>query len=153
MSNMVVFGLGEEKYGVPIEQVREIMPCSTVTPVPGTPDYFEGFLNVRGELISLVNLRSFVRMNMAENQDDARIMILSSSEGNVQGILVDEVTSIAEISWEDLQPLKEDNAAKGFSKKLLKGVVETPHGLVVILDVEEIISEEKIEAQEIISNI
>lgn len=148
MSNIVVFGLGEQKYGIPIEQVREIMPCMQVTPVPGTPACFEGFLNVRGELISLVNLRLFIGMEGLKDLEDARILIICSQEGNVQGMLVDEVTSITEISWDDLQPMEEKTVGKGFAKDLLKGVVETPHGLVVILDVEEIMSGEKTVARE-----
>ncbi|HCD71684.1 MAG TPA: chemotaxis protein CheW, partial [Thermovirga lienii] len=59
MSSIVVFSLKDERYGVPIEKVREILPLMKVTSVPGTPHYFKGFLNVRGELISLIDLRKF----------------------------------------------------------------------------------------------
>lgn len=148
MSNMVVFGLGKEKYGIPIEQVREIMPCTKVTPVPGTPDFFEGFLNVRGELISLINLRSFIGMEEMEDREDARILVLSSQEGTVQGILVDKVSSIVEVKGNELQPLEENCVEKGFANEHLKGVVDTPNGLVVILDVERIISGDRTENQE-----
>lgn len=140
MSNIVVFGLGEEKYGVPIEQVMEIIPCSEVTPVPGTPPFFEGFLNVRGELISLINLRKYVGMDKTDNCKDSRILILCSADDKVQGVLVDEVTSIAEVTADQIQPLEENGFGKGFSKELLKGVVETSYGLVVILDIEKIVS-------------
>ncbi len=153
MSNIVVFGLGEGKYGIPIEQVREIMPCTEVTPVPGAPTFFEGFLNVRGELISLINLRRFIGMEKMENREDTRIIVLSSMENKVQGILVDEVTSIAEISLDELQPLEENIVDKGFAKELLKGVIETSQGLVVILDVDSIMSEDKTEAQEVTSGV
>jgi len=149
MSKFVIFGLAEEKYGVSIEQVREIMPCTDVTPVPGTPRFFEGFLNLRGELISLINLRLFVGMEDISQRDEASILILSSREGMVQGILVDEVTSITEISWDDLQTIEEGKDGKGFPKELLKGIVDTDFGLVVILDVERILSDKN---QENISN-
>lgn len=153
MSNIVVFGLGEQKYGVPIEQVREIMPFMQVTPVPGTPACFEGFLNVRGELISLVNLRLFIGMEALTDLEEAQILIICSEEGSVQGMLVDEVISITEISWDELQPLEEKTVGKGFDRDLLKGVVETPQGLVVILDVEEIMSGEKKAAPETVLEI
>jgi len=140
LSNIVVFGLGEGRYGIPIEQIVEIIPCCEVTPVPGTPPFFEGFLNVRGELISLIDLRRYVGMEKLSDNRNSRILILCLEDETEQGVLVDEVTSIAEVEADRIQPLEENSFGKGFPKELLKGVVETSYGLVVILDIEKIIS-------------
>jgi purine-binding chemotaxis protein CheW len=148
MSKIVIFSLGQEKYGVLIHQVREIIPCSQIAPVPGTPDYFEGFMNVRGELISIINLRTFIEMEEIAEKEESRILILSSRKGTIQGILVDEVTSIKEIEWDQLQNVEENRNNKGFPREFLKGVINTDSGLVLVLDVERMFSEEKEEKEE-----
>lgn len=148
MSSLVVFALGEERYGVPIEKVREILPTMRVTSVPGTPPYFEGFLNVRGELISLINLRKFVGMEPLEDLSMARILILSSTEGVTQGVLVDEVSNIIEIPWQELQPMEEGRDNRGIPKEFLKGLLLHDSEVVVVLDVDSLLSGGKREIQE-----
>ncbi len=141
MSSVVVFKLGDEKYGVPIEAVREIIPPSDITPVPGAPSFFEGVLNVRGELVSVISMRRFVGMEELGEDVPVKILIIASSDGTVQGLLTDDVSSIVDIPPEGIQPLDDNANDLGFSKGLLKGVVETDEGLVVIVDVEKMLSE------------
>jgi purine-binding chemotaxis protein CheW len=141
LSSIVVFRLGAENYGVPIEAVREIIPPSEVTPVPGAPGFFQGILNVRGELVSVINMRRFIGMEELDGNASAKILILASEDGSVQGLLTDDVTSIIDINAEAVQPLCEGGGETGFSKDLLKGVAETEEGLVVIVDVEKILAD------------
>lgn len=141
MSSFVVFKLGDEKYGVPIEAVREIIPPSDITPVPGAPAFFEGVLNVRGELVSVISMRRFVGMEDFAEDVPGKILIISATDGTVQGMLTDEVSSIVDIPTEGIQPLDESADQLGFSKGLLKGVAETDEGLVVIVDVEKMLTE------------
>lgn len=148
MDNIVVFRLASQKYGVPIETVREIIPCSDITPAPGTPSYFEGFLNVRGELISVTNLNRFIGITDPVDLKTARILILTSAGGVSRGVLTDDVTSIASFSPEDLQPVKDGKNRTGFSRELLKGVADTGQELVVILDVEKLLSGDKDKTEE-----
>jgi purine-binding chemotaxis protein CheW len=138
---VVVFKLGEEKYGVPIESVREIIPPSDITPVPGAPSFFEGILNVRGELVSVISMRRFVGMEDFGEDVPGKILIISATDGTVQGLLTDEVSSIVDIPSEGIQPLDDSADQLGFSKGLLKGVAETSEGLVVIVDVEKMLTE------------
>lgn len=141
MSSVVVFRLGAENYGVPIEAVREIIPPSEVTPVPGAPGFFEGILNVRGELVSVINMRRFAGMEELDDGSSAKILILASEDGSVQGLLTDDVASIVDVPAEAVQSLGEDGGNVGFSKDILKGVAETEEGLVVMVDVEKVLSD------------
>ncbi|GAB6280846.1 MAG: chemotaxis protein CheW [Thermovirga sp.] len=147
MDSIVVFRLAAQKYGVPIETVREIIPCSDITPAPGTPSFFEGFLNVRGELISVTNLNRFIGISEPVDPKTARILILTTAEGVSRGVLTDDVTSIASFSPEDLQPVKDGKNRAGFSRELLKGVADTGQELVVILDVEKLLSGDQTEEE------
>jgi len=148
MSSIVVFSLKDERYGVPIEKVREILPLMKVTSVPGTPHYFKGFLNVRGELISLIDLRKFAGMEELDDLSMARILILSSDDGVTQGIMVDEVSNIVELPWQDLQPIDEGKGSCGIPKEFLKGILIDGSEIIVVLDVDSLLSGEKKEPRE-----
>jgi purine-binding chemotaxis protein CheW len=147
LSSIVVFSLGEQKYGVPIEMVREIIPYSEITPVPGTPPFFEGFMNVRGELVSVTNLRQFIGMETPDDQSRFKILILTSMEGSSRGIMADDVTAIVDFSMEDLQPAEAGKKDEGFSKEVLRGVADVDGDLVVVLDVDKLLAGERKEEE------
>jgi purine-binding chemotaxis protein CheW len=147
LSSIVVFSLGEQKYGVPIEMVREIIPYSEITPVPGTPPFFEGFMNVRGELVSVTNLRQFIGMETPHDQSRFKILILTSMEGSSRGIMADDVTAIVDFSMEDLQPAEAGKKDEGFSKEVLRGVADVDGDLVVVLDVDKLLAGERKEEE------
>lgn len=149
MSSIVVFSLGEQKYGVPIEMVREIIPYSEITPVPGTPSFFEGFMNVRGELVSVTNLRQFIGMETPDDQSRFKILILTSMEGSSRGIMADDVTAIVDFSVEDLQPAEDGKKGEGFPKEVLRGVADVEGDLVVVLDVDKLLAEERKEEEKL----
>jgi purine-binding chemotaxis protein CheW len=149
LSSIVVFSLGEQKYGVPIEMVREIIPYSEITPVPGTPPFFEGFMNVRGELVSVTNLRQFIGMETPDDQSRFKILILTSMEGSSRGIMADDVTAIVDFSMEDLQPAEDGKKGEGFPKEVLRGVADVDGDLVVVLDVDKLLAEERKEEEKL----
>lgn len=149
MSSIVVFRLEEQKYGVPIETVREIIPYSEITPVPGTPPFFEGFMNVRGELVSVTNLRQFIGMQTPDDQSRFKILILTSMEGSSRGIMADDVTAIVDFPVEDLQPAEEGKKGEGFPKEVLRGVADVEGDLVVVLDVDKLLAEERKEEEKL----
>jgi len=149
LGSIVVFRLGEQKYGVPIETVREIIPYSEITPVPGTPEFFEGFMNVRGELVSVTNLRKFIGMKTPEDQSRFKILILTSMSGSSRGIMADDVSAIAEFSAENLQPADDGKKGEGFPKDVLRGVADVEGDLVVVLDVDKLLAEERREEEKL----
>jgi purine-binding chemotaxis protein CheW len=149
LSSIVVFSLEEQKYGVPIEMVREIITYSEITPVPGTPPFFEGFMNVRGELVSVTNLRQLIGMETPDDQSRFKILILTSMEGASRGIMADDVTAIVDFSLEDLQPAENGKKGEGFPKEVLRGVADVEGDLVVVLDVDKLLAEERKEEEKL----
>jgi purine-binding chemotaxis protein CheW len=149
LSSIVVFSLEEQKYGAPIEMVREIITYSEITPVPGTPPFFEGFMNVRGELVSVTNLRQLIGMETPDDQSRFKILILTSMEGASRGIMADDVTAIVDFSLEDLQPAENGKKGEGFPKEVLRGVADVEGDLVVVLDVDKLLAEERKEEEKL----
>ena len=129
--------------------VREIIPYSEITPVPGTPPFFEGFMNVRGELVSVTNLRQFIGMETPDDQSRFKILILTSMEGSSRGIMADDVTAIVDFSMEDLQPAEDGKKGKGFPKEVLRGVADVDGDLVVVLDVDKLLAGERKEEEKL----
>jgi purine-binding chemotaxis protein CheW len=128
----VVFELGGTPYGVRIENVREVLRPAKVTPVPGTPDWLPGVANVRGDIISLVDLPQFLQ---AEDAAAARrgLLVAQSDDGQlVIGLLVDEIVGIRR--FPPPQPVDADLVTDAAIVPYLDGVVEHQNRLVPILD-------------------
>lgn len=143
MSRIVVLKLDREHYGIPIEFVREILPFSEITPVPGSPDYFAGFMNVRGELVAVTSLRRFIGKREPEDRSSSKILVVASEGGGIQGMIADDVTSIEEVSLDCLQPVEEGTNRTGFPKGFVLGVAVLGENLVVVLDVEKLLAESR----------
>jgi len=143
MSRIVVLKLDQERYGIPIEVVREILPFSEITPVPGTPDFFAGFMNVRGELVAVTSLRRFIGKSEPEGPRSSKILVVASEEGGIQGLIADDVTSIEEVSLDSLQPVEDGANSAGFPKGLVLGIAVLGENLVVVLDVEKLLAESR----------
>jgi len=97
----LTFFLGEEEYGIEILKVREIIGMKPITFVPGTPPYIEGVLNLRGQVIPVVNLRLKFEMEAVEETEETCIIVVQSA-GVRTGVLVDRVSEVLEIADEDL---------------------------------------------------
>ncbi len=103
----LTFSLGGEKYGIEILAVREINGMTDITPIPETPEFVKGVINLRGKIIPVVDLR--LKFQMVERAYDERTCIIvvqmSASSGPVQiGVVVDSVSEVSSISQEDIEP-------------------------------------------------
>ena len=91
----VTFKLGNEIYGVNVMQVREVLRYTDIAPVPGAPSYVLGIINLRGNVVTVIDTRARFGIPPAEVTDNTRIMIIES-EKHVIGILVDSVAEVAD---------------------------------------------------------
>ena len=94
---VVVFELGDEKYGTDINTVREIIRMPTVTQMPGTPEHVRGVINLRGRVIPVVDLRTRFRLPATELTADTRVLVVDIA-GESIGVVVDAVTEVRRIS-------------------------------------------------------
>ncbi len=99
----VTFNVGNELFGVDIMCVESIIPPQTITPVPRTPDYFLGIINLRGEVISIVDMRILFGIKTKKITPETRIVVILSN-GILLGMLVDQISAIQVLNAENIQP-------------------------------------------------
>jgi len=135
---IVNFTVGDVNYGVPVEQVREVRDVQAVTPVPGAPSYIEGVTNLRGQIITVMNLRK--RLNIEETEGGGEKIIVIELGKAAVGVVVDTVTEVSTLAGADIERHMQ------VTKKLddyLVGVGKQGEKLIVILDLAKIISDVK----------
>jgi chemotaxis signal transduction protein len=99
------FRMANQEYGLSMDYIREVILTGEITPVPGTPEYISGICAIRGEIISLVNLREFFKIHGKGLTDLNRVIVIT--DGNITfGILADFITGIDTVLKEKLEPIR-----------------------------------------------
>ncbi len=138
---LACFRLGEEFYALDIMKIREIIKPQKLTPVPKAPAFVEGVINLRGAVIPIVDLRRRFGLVVVSEEKKARIIICSVS-GKIVGLLVDEVTEVRNFTRDEVQPAP--RFMQGRDTDYILGVSRVRGSLVVILDLEKILSGDEI---------
>jgi purine-binding chemotaxis protein CheW len=135
---IVNFTLGDVNYGAPVEQVREVRDVQAVTPVPGAPSYVGGVTNLRGQIITVMDLRK--RLNIEEMEGGGEKIIVIEMGKTAVGVVVDTVTEVSTIAGADIE--KQIQVTKKLENYVV-GVGKQGETLVVILDLAKIIADSK----------
>lgn len=135
---VIVFRLAHERYGIETPFVREVYPLKEITVIPGTPAFVMGIMNVRGQIVSVINLKRFFSLPERGLGELNKVIILS--DGRMEfGILADVVDGTVLVAHEDILAVPSNVTMVG--EKYLKGVTKEH---IVILDVEAIVNDESI---------
>lgn len=132
------FLLRDEIYGIELRFVREILPLGPMTFIPGVPEYISGIINVRGEILSVMDLKRLFNLEAETVPDIQHIMILSAP-GMTFGILADQILGVRQIPRETLQSSLP--TLTGMRANYLKGLDKT--GL-IMLDGEKLLTDERL---------
>jgi purine-binding chemotaxis protein CheW len=135
---IVAFRLAHEHYGIETAAVREVLPLQALTPLPGTPPFVLGIINVRGEILSVLDLKKFFDLP-ERGLTDLNTVIVLQSEKMTFGILADAIFDVRTVSRQTLQPPLP--TLTGIRAEYLKGI--TPERM-VILDAERLLSDSTI---------
>lgn len=142
-TQLVVFKLGEEEFGVNILQVREIEKLDQgLTRVPKAPRFVEGVINLRGEIIPIVDLRKRFGLTLPPLGLDSRVIIVEVGEEAV-GMLVDAVVEVLRIPLSAIESTP--SITKGVNSYYLAGVAKVEERLIVLLNLERALSPEEAE--------
>lgn len=128
-TKIVIFSVGPESYGLPIESVERIMNEVPVTRIPRTPAMLRGVFDLRGTTLPVLDLR--LRFDMESTKDEKTFVIVQSGELRV-ALVVDSVQGIEAIESSEIEPAPEGWALK--DDPFLSGIAKTNHGLVALLD-------------------
>ena len=128
----LTFVLGDSHYALPLLQVKEVIEMTEVTPIPQAPSHFKGLLNLRGQVITVLDLRAKFKLAAAEQSPKSAIVILDLQNGMNLGFVVDRVEGVIEFRKEDIGPPPE---MLGDRPTTLTGVARTKETLILIIDV------------------
>jgi len=136
----VTYKLDNETYGIRVMQVQEVLRVSEIAPVPGAPHYVMGIINLRGNVVTVINTRSRFGLPQAENSDSTRIVILES-ESNVVGILVDSVAEVVDLKADQIET--SPNVGNDDSSKYIEGVATLDGNLLILIDINKLLTDEE----------
>ena len=134
---VVSFKLGSEEYGVDIAQVQEINRMVAITHVPRAPQFMEGVINLRGQLIPIIDLRTRFGMPRAEHTKNTRIVVTEIGAKRV-GMVVDSVSEVLRLPVEQIEAAPD--MITGVGTEYIRGVGKIEDRLIILLDLARIIS-------------
>jgi purine-binding chemotaxis protein CheW len=122
--DVVEFELGGERYALDIQLAREIVEMIPITPIPRAPPYISGVINLRGEITNIMNLNALLGLANTEIRSNQKIIVLvpEAAGGSNVGIIVDDVSSVMQVSEADI-----DHIGEGFSSdfsSFVKGIIK-----------------------------
>ncbi len=139
----LTFALGSEEYGVGILNVQEIKGWSAVTPIPNTPAFVKGVMNLRGTIVPVIDLR--LRLGMpAADQGPFTVIVVLSVGTRIVGMIVDAVSDVLTIPAADVQPPPSFGSAVDL--RFIAGIARANEKLVVLLDVEAMLRHDDLSA-------
>ena len=136
----VSFVLHGEEYGVPILCVQEIIRYETLTRVPQSPDYVDGVLNLRGQVIPVVNLRKKFELP-AQDRDKSTRIIVVEVRGRVMGMVVDEVSEVLQVDMGNIAP--PPPMGTHLRTDYISGMAKINETLVILLEIDKILTTEE----------
>ncbi|MCA1959782.1 MAG: chemotaxis protein CheW [Desulfomonile sp.] len=142
---MISFTIGSEQFAVEILTVQEIIMMSDITEIPSAPDFVEGVINFRGNIIPVLDLRKRLRLRAGGKTDRSkpgtRILVVEI-DGNVTGFIVDSVSKVLTVPATRILP-PPDIIVAGVQSHYFSGVVHLDDSILVILDFRKILSPEE----------
>lgn len=132
----ICFSLGKEDFAIPLLAVREVIGVPSVTPIPQTPVYFLGIMNLRGLVISVMDLRIKMGITPTGGTEET-VMILDLGNYNL-GVLVDQITEVVEVDEKTFAAKPQVDSSKLVDA--IKGVFRRDEKLILVLDIAKALS-------------
>jgi len=136
----VTFRLDEETYGINVMQIQEVLRYTEIAPVPGAPDYVLGIINLRGNVVTVIDTRRRFGLSDSEVSDHTRIVVLEV-EGQVIGVLVDSVAEVVYLRQSEIETAP--NVGNEESARFIQGVCNKNGELIILVEFEKMLSEEE----------
>jgi purine-binding chemotaxis protein CheW len=136
----VTFRLDDETYGINVMQIQEVLRYTEIAPVPGAPDYVLGIINLRGNVVTVIDTRKRFGLIESEISDQTRIVVLEL-EGQVIGVLVDSVAEVVYLKQSEIETAP--NVGNEESARFIQGVCNKNGELIILVEFEKMLSEEE----------
>ena len=136
----VTFRLDNEAYGINVMQVQEVLRVPEIAPVPGSPDYVLGIINLRGSVVTVIDARRRFNLPSQEPNDASRIVIIAA-EKQVVGILVDSVAEVVDLRSSEIESAP--NVGNEETSRYILGVSSQSDILLILVDLNKLLSDEE----------
>jgi len=134
----VTFRLAGETYGVNVMQVQEVLRYSEIAPVPGAPPYVLGIINLRGNVVTVIDTRNRFGLEPGEISDNTRIVIIEADQ-HVIGILVDSVAEVVYLRQSEIETAP--NVGNDESAKFIQGVCHKNDELLILIELNKLLTD------------
>lgn len=139
----LIFSLDDRRYGLSLSSVKEVIGLIEFTPIPDTPRFFKGLINLRGKIHSIIDLRTKMGLKEQEYQSKKTSIIITEIHDLVLGIIVDDVDEVAGFNSDQIQRDLDISAAS--SKEYILGVTKCKdEKIVLILDIAKVFSDREL---------
>lgn len=133
---LTTFRLTDELFGVDALHVQEILTYQEISPVPLAPDYVKGLINLRGQIVTVLDLRQRLGFEPLEDESTGMNLIVQSEEGPMS-LLVDTIGNVLDIPAEQLVP--PPGTVRGVAVQYIQAVCQLEDELLIVLDVDSIL--------------
>ncbi len=137
MLQWVTFRLENETYGINVMQVQEVLRYTEIAPVPGAPAYVLGIINLRGNVVTVIDTRNRFGLQPDEITDNTRIVIIEADK-HVVGILVDAVAEVVYLRQSEIETAP--NVGNEESAKFIQGVCNKNDQLLILVDLDKLLT-------------
>ena len=135
--------LGSERYGVDIRKVRETHPLGSLCPVPGTPNFWAGIVNIRGTLYPCLDLRRYLGLEEDDGSSAAKRLVLVTGAGVTVALIVDDAPAVQRVPARDIGPPLPGGSERG--RNATSGITR---GLLAVLDVDAMMADPRLAVRE-----
>ena len=136
----VTFRLEDEIYGINVMQVQEVLRVTEIAPVPGAPAYVLGIINLRGNVVTVVDTRERLGLGSKEVDESTRIVIIEADK-MVVGILVDAVAEVVDLRMSEIESAP--SVGNDESSKYIQGVASRDGELLILVDLNKLLNDEE----------
>ncbi|MCK4809325.1 MAG: purine-binding chemotaxis protein CheW [Candidatus Omnitrophica bacterium] len=140
---LVVFRLGDEEFGVQINKVKEIVRLIPITPIPKAPKFIEGIVNLRGEILAVIDLSKRLDIPSKPRSERTRIVVIEINE-NIVGMIVDEVSEVLNIPLSNIEKTPQV-IESDIKQKYITSVGKLKDRLLILIDLAAILSLKEVE--------
>lgn len=142
LSRFIEFSLGLEDYAIPLLMVREVISVPETTPIPKSPPHFLGIMNLRGQVISVVDLRKKLKVEAKKDVEEA-VIIVDIGGMNI-GVVVDTINKVLAFSSDEVSEMPE--VENQLNTQYIYGVFKKENSLTVLLDIAKVLDLKDLEA-------
>jgi purine-binding chemotaxis protein CheW len=134
---VIAFTLGNEEYGLNIDHVQSIERLSHITRVPNVPNYVKGLINLRGNVIPIIDLQNRLELEEGQYTENSRVIIVKYEETEL-GLIVEKTSNVINVDTDSIEPA----ASSGVNTVFFEGVAKYDGRLIILLKIEELMKSE-----------